>query len=74
MPTFKFFKNGKEVDMIRGANESKLREKMQHFQEGTWDPSMSTTSHQHGTNPTQIIITLLIILYFFWNLYSKFYK
>ena len=43
IPTFKFFKNGKEVDMVRGANESKLREKMQHFQEGTWDPSMSTT-------------------------------
>ena len=43
LPTFKFFKNGKEVDMVRGADEEKLWEKMYHFEEGTWSPSMSDT-------------------------------
>ena len=52
MPTFKFFKGGKEVDVVRGANESKLREKMMHFNEGTWDPSMATvTKKDEGMTP-----------------------
>ena len=47
------FKGGKEVDVVRGANESKLREKMMHFNDGTWDPSMATvTKKDEGMTPT----------------------
>jgi len=29
MPTFKFYKNGNQVDVLTGANEAKLREKIE---------------------------------------------
>ncbi|XP_003383163.1 PREDICTED: thioredoxin-like [Amphimedon queenslandica] len=31
MPTFQFFKNGKKIDDMRGANEAKLREMIQKY-------------------------------------------
>ena len=70
MPTFKFFKDGKEVDMVRGANESKLREKMMHFQAGTWDPSMATmTKKDEGMTPGQMLIGFMVVLFLFLKFY-----
>ena len=31
MPTFKFYKNGKKIDDMRGANEAKLRELIEKY-------------------------------------------
>ena len=64
MPTFKFFKKGKEVDSVRGANESKLREKIGHFQYGTWEPSMADTSKDQGGMPPIAIV--IFVLYILW--------
>ena len=38
MPTFKFFKYGKAVDKIEGADEEGIREKLGAFADNSWVP------------------------------------
>ena len=37
MPTFKFYKNGKEIDSVKGNNADKVRQKLIAFSNGTWE-------------------------------------
>ena len=68
MPTFKFFKNGKEVDTIKGANETKVREKLQSFIDGTWEPS--PPEKDEPKIPMGPVV--VIILYLLWKFYMHY--
>ena len=70
MPTFKFFKNGKEVDTVKGANDGKVRQKLAAFFHGTWEQSQANVPDKAQRIPWPIIIAFL--LFAIWKAYMKY--
>lgn len=70
VPFFKVFKNDKEIDSFKGADEDKVRQKLIAFSNGTWNKVKFTDIVRYMKTFLDFVSSILqkfLWLYLFWS-------